>query len=70
MKKIKLPRKRKKAYKKSKNKNSYLMMKILMEVLVEEGKKYGNRFYELELAKKGDKRFQPYKNGYVATKRW
>jgi|TARA_R110000824_G_scaffold106610_5_gene251999 hypothetical protein len=70
MRKIKLPRKRKKAYKKSKPQNSYIMIKILAEILVEEGRKYGDRFYELEIKKRGDKRFEPYNNGYAATKRW
>jgi len=70
MRKIKLPRKRKKAYKKSKPQNSYMMAKILAEILVEEGKKYGDRFYELQIKKKGQKAFEPFENGYVVTKRW
>ena len=70
MKKIKLPRKRKKAYKKVNQKNSYMMVKILAEILVEEGKKYGDRFYELRLKKKGENGFEPFNNGYVVTKRW
>lgn len=70
MRDVKLPRKRKKAYKKSKSKNSYMMYKLLAEVLVEEGKQYGDRFYDLELMKKGDKRFSPFNNGYVVVKRW
>jgi hypothetical protein len=70
MRKVKLPRKRKKAYKKSKPQNSYMMMKILNEILVEEGVKYGDRFYELVIKKKGDNRFSPYNNGYVVIKRW
>lgn len=70
MKHIKLPRKRKKAYKKSKPQNSYMMVKTLAEILVQEGRKYGNRFYELEIRKKGQKGFEPFKNGYIITKRW
>ena len=70
MRKIKLPRKRKKAYKKSKPQNSYMMVKILAEILVEEGKKYGDRFYELQIRKRGQKGFEPFENGYVVTKRW
>tara|TARA_R110002012_G_scaffold311995_1_gene522046 strand:+ start:419 stop:631 length:213 start_codon:yes stop_codon:yes gene_type:complete len=70
MRKIKLPRKRKKAYKKSKPQNSYMMVKILAEILVEEGKKYGGRFYELQIKKKGQKGFEPFNNGYVVIKRW
>ena len=68
--KNKLPRKRKKAYKKSNPQDSYMIVKILAEILVEEGKKYGNRFYELQLKKKGQKGFEPFDNGYIATKRW
>ena len=70
MKKIKLPRKRKKNYKKNKPKNSYMMVKILAEILVEEGKKYGDRFYELQMKKKGQKGFEPFDNGNIVTKRW
>lgn len=67
---IKLPRKRKKAYKKNKQQNSYTMVKMLAEILVEEGRKYGDRFYELKLKKRGQKGFEPFANGYVVTKRW
>ena len=70
MKKVKLPRKRKKAYKKSNPKNSYMMVKILAEIQVEEGIKYGDRFYELRIKKRGEKGFQPFQNGYVVVKRW
>jgi len=70
MRKIKLPRKRKKAYKKIKSQNSYMMIKLLAEVLVEEGKKYGDRFYELQIKKKGQRGFEPFNNGYVVIKRW
>lgn len=70
MKSIKLPRKRKKAYKKSKPQNSYMMVKILAEVLVEEGVKYGNRFYELKIRNRGQQEFEPFNNGYIVIKRW
>ena len=43
---------------------------ILAEIFVEEGKKYGDRFYELQIKKKGQKGFEPFENGYVVTKRW
>lgn len=69
-KKIKLPRKRKKAYKKSNPKNSYMFAQVLAEILVEEGKKYGDRFYELRIKKRGEKGFQPFDNGCVVIKRW
>lgn len=70
MKKIKLPRKRKKAFKKSKQKTTYLAMRILGEILVEEGNKYGARFYELRMKKRGEKGFEPFNNGHIVVKRW
>tara|TARA_R110002020_G_scaffold27756_5_gene89332 strand:+ start:1146 stop:1358 length:213 start_codon:yes stop_codon:yes gene_type:complete len=70
MKKVKLPRKRKKAYKKSKSKSTYLTVKLLKDILFEELGKYYDRFYELQIKKKGEKGFDPYNNGYLVTKRW
>lgn len=70
MKKVKLPRKRKKAFKNSKPQGAYMMAKILAEILVEEERVYADRFYELVSRKRGDKRFSPFNNGYVVSKRW
>lgn len=68
---IKLPRKRKKAFKKAHPKGHYMAIKVLAEILVEDGVEYGDRFYDLVLRKgRGDKRFSPFKNAYVAKKRW
>ena len=45
MKKVKLPRKRKKAYIKARGKSNYLGLQLLSEVLSEQGKKNADRFY-------------------------
>lgn len=68
MKKVKLPRKRKKAYIKAHSLSDYRMMQICLEILLEEGK--GNdRFYTLRVAKNRKERLSSM-NGYIITKRW
>jgi hypothetical protein len=72
MSKIKLPRKRKKEYIKQKSRGDYYMTRILSEILVEEERKFGDRFYELRVPRKNDSKTNnryPY-NGYVIVKRW
>lgn len=44
MKKIKLPRKRKKAYLKVHKRTDYMGVQILNEILVETGRKHGSKF--------------------------
>lgn len=69
MKKIKLPRKRKKAFIKAKSKEDYSMIRMLNEILSEEGTKFAERFYELRIARtKGERKNGI--NGYAIVKRW
>ena len=68
MKKVKLPRKRKKAYIKAKGKGEYLAMRLLIEMLLGEGRG-NNRFYSYREAIT-DKEFRSGRNGYVIAKRW
>ena len=71
MKKVKLPRKRKKAYIKANGKSNYLALQILGELLFEEGQKHANRFYTFRGIKTPKERKRPdFKNGYVIEKRW
>ncbi len=71
MKKIKLPRKRKKAYIKAKSKSDYNMLRIVGEVLFEDGMEHAERFYTFRGIKTPQERKRPdYKNGYVIEKRW
>ena len=66
--KVKLPRKRKKAYIKANGKSNYIALQILNELLIEDG--IGNdRFYSYREAKT-KKEFKLSKNGYVIAKRW
>ena len=69
--KIKLPRKRKKAYLKVNGKSNYLGLQILGELLCEEGVKHADRFYTYRAIKTPNecKRLD-HKNGYVIEKRW
>lgn len=55
MAKVKLPRKRKKAFIKSKSRLDYHMFRILGEILIEEGQKFGDRFYDLRTPTKQDR---------------
>ena len=71
MKKIKLPRKRKKAYIKAISKNDYNMLRIVGEVLFEEGAKHAERFYTFrDIKTPKERKRSDYKNGYVIEKRW
>ena len=71
MKKVKLPRKRKKAFIKAKSKSDYLGLKILGELLFEGGRKHAERFYSYREVKTPQERKRPdYKNGYIIEKRW
>ncbi len=70
MKKVKLPRKRKKAYIKAKSRADYYGLQICIETLHEIG--HGNdRFYSYREAKTPNE-FKHSKNGsgYVIEKRW
>ena len=72
MSKIKLPRKRKKEFIKQKSRSDYYMAKILGEIYVEEGRKFGDRFYDLRTPKRSDSKTNnryPH-NSYVIVKRW
>jgi hypothetical protein len=72
MSKIKLPRKRKKLFIKEKTRSDYWMAVILAEILVEEERKFGDRFYELRTPKRSDSKTNnryPY-NSNVIVKRW
>jgi hypothetical protein len=67
MKKVKLPRKRKKAFIKAKGKGEYIASKILGEILLEEGRINGDRFYTF------GKPCKPRENNkfhYEILKRW
>ena len=68
MKKVKLPRKRKKAYIKAHSWCDYRMVQICNEMLLEEGRGNG-RFYTLRVARNSKER-KGSLNGYVITKRW
>ena len=68
MTKVKLPRKRKKAYIKAKGRAEYFGLQICIEMLLEVGRG-NNRFYTYREAKT-DKEFRFSKNGYIITKRW
>jgi hypothetical protein len=72
MSKIKLPRKRKKEYIKQKSRSDYYMVVILAEILVEEERKFGDRFYELRIPTRNDigKKNNVYPNGNIIVKRW
>lgn len=70
-KKIKLPRKRKKAYIKAKGKSNYLGLQIVGELLVADGIKHANRFYSYRPIKSEKEMNRPdYKNGFIIEKRW
>ena len=66
-KKVKLPRKRKKAYMKAHSRADYMGLQILGEILAEEGRKNGDRFYTV---KGGYKPTKQNPNGYKPIKRW
>lgn len=67
-KKIKLPRKRKKAFIKSHSHTEYLAMQIVGELLLEDGKKWHDRFYDMRRYKTKE---EYHKFGeYVPIKRW
>ncbi len=69
--KIKLPRKRKKAYIKAKGKSNYLGIQILGELLSETGSKHADRFYSYRPIKNDSEIKRPdHKQGYVIEKRW
>ncbi len=69
--KIKLPRKRKKAYIKAKSRSDYNLLRILGEVLSAENVKNAERFYAYRGIRTPKERKRPdYKNGYVIEKRW
>lgn len=71
MKKVKLPRKRKKAFIKAYGRAEYYGQQILGELLFEEGRKHANRFYTYRGIKTPKERKRPdFKNGYVIEKRW
>lgn len=70
-KKVKLPRKRKKAFIKAYSRADYLSLKILGELLFEEGQKNANRFYTYrEVKTPKERKRRDFKNGYVIEKRW
>lgn len=66
MNKIKLPRKRKKAFIKSHKKGDYMMLVILGEILMEEGRPNSDRFYTYSPCKPT----RQHPNGFKPTKRW
>ena len=66
MKKVKLPRKRKKAFIKGKSRSDYLTAIIMGELLVELGLKHGGRFYSHEHCKTTKEHI----NGIKIKKRW
>lgn len=69
--KIKLPRKRKKAYIKANGKSNYLGLQLVGELLADCGKKHANRFYSYREVKNDKECKRPdYKSGYVIEKRW
>lgn len=68
MSKIKLPRKRKKAYIKAKGKPNYIGLQILIEMLFEEGRG-NNRFYSYRECKTKAE-YNNSKNGYTIAKKW
>lgn len=69
MKKIKLPRKRKKAFKKAHDRHEYMMAQILGEILQEENRPHAERFYSYRKAKTKEE-YRSSHNGMVVTKRW
>ena len=73
MKKIKLPRKRKKAYIKAYSRSEYHMHRILGEVLSEEDRTLADRFYDMRTPNRSDRgrtsnRYPHNRN--IITKRW
>lgn len=66
MKKIKLPRKRKKRYLKLNDRDSYLVVRILGEILQEEGGIHSDRFYHIEKVKAS----KEHPNGFMKTFRY
>jgi len=66
MKKIKLPRKRKKAFKRAHQRDEYFMQQILGEILFEEGRPRADRFYDY-IECRPTKEFT---GGYKPIKRW
>ena len=66
MKKIKLPRKRKKEFIKENGKMKYMTSVILGEVLMEENKKHYDRFYKIIRVKTT----KSYPSGFKILKRW
>jgi hypothetical protein len=71
MAKIKLPRKRKKAYIKAKSRSDYKTLRVVIEILFEEDVKNTNKFYHYRDVRTPKERKRPdYKNGYVIEKKW
>ena len=66
MKKVKLPRKRKKEYIKINGFGNYLTLTILGELLQEENRKYANRYYSYTECPPS----KIYPNGVKPIKRW
>ena len=68
MTKVKLPRKRKKAYIKANSRSDYRMLQLVIELLMEEGKS-NDRFYQYGQPKTKAQRLQSV-NGLFIIKRW
>ena len=68
MNKVKLPRKRKKAYIKARGKLCYISAKIIAKMLIGMGKGKG-RFYSFRYCKT-DKEWNSNLSGLIITKRW
>jgi hypothetical protein len=66
MKKIKLPRRRKKAFKNTHGRDDYMMIQILGEILFEEGRPRAERFYDFVKCKPT----REFPGGYKPIKRW